>query len=206
LSAGSCGDPTSGIHNTNYCKVDATGKILTPDQIFSYQQNSGVHSGGGGCIARPIRDVWGVFFNNGVMKPDDVDEYTSTPKPELVPANANPPVLFVFDLYNVHHVPLINPAWTVRWYHSMQYGTFETPNEVAINFQKIQGTSYIRVLQGGFVLDRVTDDITSWVMDQYADAERYDTNKAYQDVQEDFTRMRTGPSALPAAPMVNPSP
>jgi hypothetical protein len=133
------------------------------------------------------------------MKPDDVDEYTATPRPDLIPRTGQ--ILFVFDLYNVHHVPLINPSWTVRWYHALQYGTFEAPDEVSLNFQKVEGTSYIHALQGGYVLDRVTDNVTSFVMDQYVDATQYDTDKAYHDVQRMFERMRTGGSEMPAAPM-----
>jgi hypothetical protein len=192
-----------GPHNTNFCKVDDSGHILSQDQVFANPEGDGIHSGGGGCIARPIRDVWGVYFNHPVMQPDDVDEYTATARPDLIPLETGGQILFVFDLYNVHHVPLINPAWTVRWYHAVQHGSFETPNQVSINFQKVDGTSYIRKLEGGYVLDRVTDQVTSWVMDQYADAERYDHDKAFHDVVRNFERMRQGASAIPASPQTH---
>jgi hypothetical protein len=160
-----------------------------------------VHSGGGGCIARPIADVWGVFFNNPVMKPDDVDEYSATPRPDLVDPTQR--VVFAFDLFNQHNVPLINPDWTVRWYHGIPYGDWSYPNEVAINFEKVEGTGYITELKGGYVLDRVTDSVTSFVMDQYVNASQYGTDEAHQDVVRAFQRVRTGAPMLPAQPMAN---
>jgi hypothetical protein len=201
MSVSTCA-PGPVIHNTSYCQVDSNGKILSQDQINARDENGGVHSTGGGCIARPIKDVWGIFFNNPLMQPSDVDEYTSTPRPDLVPPpSADPEVVFAFDIYNVHHVPLINPSWTVRWYHTIQFGTYEAPDEISINYQKIQGTSYITTMQGGYVLDRVTDEVTSWVSDEFVNATQYDTNKGTTEIQQDLVRMRTGAPMLPAAPM-----
>jgi hypothetical protein len=191
-------------HNTKYCQVDSTGKILSSDQITAQNQQGGVYSIGGGCIARPIRDVWGVLFNNDVMKPSNVDEYNSTPRPDLM-SSTQPQILFIFDIFNQHNVPLINPSWTIRWFHSVTYGTFEAPDEVAVNYQKISGTSYISQLQGGYVLDRVTDSVTSWVSEEFVNATQYDTGTATTGIQADFVRMRTGAPELPAQPMTPPA-
>lgn len=195
--------PGPSIHNTNYCQVDNSGNILSTDQIYSNNENDGVHFGGGGCISRPIKDVWGVYFNVDAMKPDDVDEYNSTPRPDLVPAGSQ--IVFVYDLYNQHNVPLINPSWTVRWYYSVTFGTFETPDEVAIKYQKVDGTSYITSMYGGYVLDRVTDNITSWVSDEFVNATQYDKGKGYNAVVEDYSRFRNAAPELPPQPMLQPS-
>lgn len=188
-------------HPTNYCQVDANGNPTSADQVFAQQDGDPVHSGGGGCIARSITDTWGTFFNDPLMKPDDVDTYTSTPRPDL--ADPTQRIAFAFDLFNQKNVPLINPDWTVRWYHAIPYGDFATPNEIAINFEKVSGTGYIQELKGGYVLDRVTDSVTSFVMDQYVNATQYGTDEANHDVVRAFQRVRTGTPMLPAQPQAD---
>ena len=195
------------IHNTTYCRVNDAGQILSDDQIRVVEEGDVVHSITGGCIARPIREVWALFLNHGLMRPDDVDQYDPKARQDLVPNSPDNRIEFVFDLYNVHHAVggLVNPDWTVRWFHAVPYGDYASPNQLVINFQKIEGTSHIRLLRGGYVLDRTTDSVTSYAMEQWADADRYGTDKATYDMNRNFERLRQGApnwAALPATPPV----
>lgn len=182
--------PAPVYHNTVFCKVDAAGAIVSEDTITADPGDDPAHGQGGGCIARPIREVWAVLLNAAVMKPDQVDAYTLE---DRCPATGAP-VVFCFDYHNVVHAlgGLINPEWTVRWYHAVPYGTYEQPDEVTVNFQKIEGTTHIDSMKGGYVLDRVSDTVTGFAMDQSVKADQYDHTNAYNDIRDSIGTMRKG--------------
>jgi hypothetical protein len=188
------GSPVPTIHNTNFCEVSPQNQIQSKDQLSVGMEGSDVHAQAGGCVSRPIREVWAVLLNNGVMKPDNVDEYTSTPRPDLVPTSPDPGTVFAFDINNVHHAigGLYNPSWIVRWYHTVTFGTYAEPDEVAIFYQKVEGTSHIRELRGEYLLDRTTDGITSYANEQWVDADSYGTDNGTSDMGESFGKVRNG--------------
>jgi hypothetical protein len=174
--------------------VNEQGEIITGDTITS---DDSVHSMSAGCVHRPIREAWATMLTMLHEKPDSVDEYTVTPRRDLI--NPSIDLFFAFDVFNQHNVPLLNPSWTVRWYYFIPkdpksgayLGTYENPEEVAIRFQKIDGTSYISSLSGTYLLDRVTDQITGFLMVQDAQATQYGRDDGYKDVQHDLDHVRT---------------
>jgi hypothetical protein len=152
-----------------------------------------------GCVERPIREVWAVLLNTNTEKPENVDEYTVTPRPDL--DNPALDLFFAYDIVSQHNVPLINPSWTDRWYYFIPQdssghflGTYEDPWEVGVRFQKVDGTSYITSQSGAFLLDRVTADVTGYMMVEDVNASQYDASNGAHDVQVDLDRARTFPA------------
>ena len=202
-----CNDPNA-IYPTTYCQVDASGNPSA--DVLQVTQEEHVHVLGGGCINRPIREVWGAVLNYPAMKPDDVNDYSATYRPDLVDPSRDE--VFAFYLVNTVHAlgGLVNPSWTVLWYHAVKIGTFEDPKQIAINYAKIDGTSHINYQSGGWVLERVSSKFTSFAIDQEVSADRYDINKGTSDFNSIIGKLRSvtpDMSLLDAAsPVTLPSP
>jgi hypothetical protein len=192
-----CGDPKA-IYNTNYCQVDANGN--TSADVVQVTQADHVHVLGGGCINRSIRDTWGAILDHPAMKPDDVDDYNASYHPEMVDPTQGQ--VFAFLIVNTVHAlgGLVNPSWTVTWYHSIKLGTFEQPLQIIIDYQKTDGTSHINYQKGGWELDEVTPTVTSFTIDQQISADRYDIDKGNSDFHSIISKIRT---VAPAEDLLN---
>lgn len=194
---------SAAIHNTRFCQVDSNGKILSDDHSAA-DGDPRIHAQGGGCIARPIREVWAVLLNQPAMKPDDVNEYHPVERPDLVnPAEGQ---VFAFDVRNIVHAlgGIVNPEWTVRWYHSINFGTYAAPNQLRFKFQKVDGTSHINYQKGNYVLDRVTENVTSFTMEQWVEADRYDVEKGAQEVSTALRKLRNNSPDWTKLPAISP--
>jgi len=75
--------------------------------------------------------------------------------------------------YVVHHVAndIITVEWDVTWRHGVVEGTVDDPQLVAIRWQKTDGSTLIRTLEGSFVLRPVGDgSVTELEMIYHASA------------------------------------
>jgi len=183
-----CDDPKA-VFNTDFCQVDGNGG-LSPD-LLQVSDGERIRVEGGGCINRPIREVWGAVLNHGSMKPDDVNDYSASYRPDLVDASQS--VVFAFNIANTVHAlgGLVNPSWTVIWYHSVKLGTYAKPKQIVINYEKVDGTNHIKYQKGGWVLERVSPTVTSFVIDQSVSADRYDVKKGNSDFNSIINKLRT---------------
>ncbi len=176
------------VHNTDYCKVDDKGNIITGDYIAT---SGGDKISGtiGGCITRPIRDVWGVLMNFGVMKPGQIDKFLPTERKDLesIPKQT----FYVVDVRNIVGSFIGDVKWDVRYYYTVTYGSYKIPRQIAINYQRFWGSSFVEYIKGGYVLDRVNANTTSFVMTQTTKAAQYDENNMRRDLSGDFSKVRT---------------
>ncbi len=156
LDDGSGSDPTQG---TKFCKPDSNGNFDGVTNELQSGQNSSDGSAwaeGGGCVLKPIREVWATLNNLEVMRFQAADSFTYqrtiNPEPNLTH-------LYVVTYYKDTAVGPID--WTIDWFHGFDKGTFEAPQRVNINYQRVRGTSNIPIWHGGIVLSKVNKAVTS---------------------------------------------
>jgi hypothetical protein len=153
---GSGSDPTQG---TKFCKPDSNGKFDGITMLMQSGQTAADGSAwaeGGGCVLKPIREVWATINNLEVMKFQAADSFTY--QRTLHPT---PDTTHLYEItYNKSTA--IGPIdWTIDWFHGFDKGTFDAPQRVNINYQRVRGTSNIPVWHGGIVLSKVNKSVTS---------------------------------------------
>lgn len=130
----------------------------------------GTHSGaydlilGRGYIQAPLADVWAAYQNPAV----GADRRTS-PDWSSTPIEGS-----TYDAsYVVHHITydIVTVEWDVTWRHGLVEGTIEEPEIVAIRWQKTDGSTLIRTIEGSLVLRSVGDgDVTEVELAYHANA------------------------------------
>jgi hypothetical protein len=194
------------FHNTDFCKVDGSGQIISTDSLKV--TTSSILEGykevldgfGGGCISRPIREVWAVILNVSAMKSPDVNEYNFRTRPDLVDPSKK--IYFVYDIESVVRrlAGLFEMKWVTQWYHSVTYGSYSAPDQIIVNFQKISGSSHVSYDKEGYTLDRVAPNITSFTMRQIIKAFKVDNDRVRRNIEEILQKVRSEAplwSALP---------
>lgn len=190
--SGDGGDPANG--QVRYCVPGEDGKYdgAAINVDVTLEAGDVAQAKGGGCVLRPIREVWAVLNNVDEMKFEAADRFvanrTVNPKPGLTH-------LYEITYYKSSGIP-ISIHWTLEWYHGFGGGTFEAPTSVNVNFQKTLGAGTIPVWQGGIVLTKVTDTVTSvGVLNQFRASQPEDANKqsALDGFNEMIRHMRNGP-------------
>lgn len=144
---------------TRFCAPDSNGNF---DSSAITETKAGMNGDGsawheaGGCVSRPIREVWAVLHNLDVMQWRETDSYTfvRTVKPKDDFTHLNEVTYYKSTIIG-------QIEWTTQWYHGFDRGTFESPLGVNILYQRVRGTSNIPIWNGGVVLSKVTDKITS---------------------------------------------
>lgn len=105
---------------------------------------------GRGYIHAPLAQVWTAMRNPAVGADRRTSpEWTSSPLAEEG-----------YDFsYAVQHVAhdIVTVEWEVTWRHGVVEGTVEAPELVAIRWQKTDGSTLLRVLEGSLVLRPVGD-------------------------------------------------
>jgi hypothetical protein len=154
------GDPT---HGTTYCPPGADGKF-DPAAILS---NTGmdpagdgaVSTDGGGCVMRPIQEVWAALNNLEQIKFQDMNSFEATRQINPTPAFTH---LYVITYHT--STPIGEQTWTLDWYHGFDQGTFEAPERVNIIYGRTGGSSTISAWSGQITLTKVNSQITSMAM------------------------------------------
>ena len=196
LVLGCAEEQSSGAYQTTesplklkqkYCQADEAGKYSEGVSIRSGERSGGGYwAEGGGCIFRPIREVWAVSHNQPLMVWKGVDESELTVREDR-PRNVTH---FYEILYKVHHIFTVK--WTMHWLHSVAEGTFNKPKKVIVNFQKISGTGFIPYWKGGYVFREVKPGITEFAMSFNIDAKRQTRAKTETSIREGYDLFRTG--------------
>lgn len=150
--------PEDATNGTKYCAPDANGRFdaATVALEGGLGANAIAWADGGGCVMRPIREVWAALQNMEAMKWDDTDRMTFS--------RTDHPTADFTHLYAVTYYKstIIGPIdWTIQWYHGFDVGTFDAPSRINIQYKKVNGTSNIPVWEGGITLSRVKNGVTS---------------------------------------------
>lgn len=157
----------------SFCLPDGKGGFVSsanrfyvfPDksnyQIIDNREGYDVYSAvGGGCVGKPIRELWAVLQNESGLKWTDAlsDGIRSVPSADAA---------FVFET-QYRAGPSFNKRmvdWIVEWHHFLDRGTMDQPEYLKIDFQKTIGTEYIVAFRGTVHLQRFADHVTGYMMD-----------------------------------------
>ncbi|MBI4042712.1 MAG: hypothetical protein HY391_04460 [Deltaproteobacteria bacterium] len=185
--------------NGTYCVIGEDRSYHESVTVLSGSRSEGGYwAEGGGCILRPLKEVWAVGHNQPHLVWDRVDDYSVTVKEP--PQNVTH---FYEVLYKVKEF-FITVDWTMYWFHSIQRGTFEDPKEVLINFQKVAGTSYIPYWKGSILLKEIAPGVTQFSIRWLIDASEQTEAKAAESVRTMYEKFRTGgPNWEPLRPAVS---
>ena len=177
--------PTGG--SAEFCRPDASGKYLSEAPAIQTGQGNGYYFGhGGGCILRPLREVWAVAMNHELMKWNGVDEFTYQ---DLTPTGGA--VKDVRIHYTVHRF-IFTVSWDMDWISSVLAGTIQDPDQLEIDYRKVSGTSHIRLWQGSMHLVRLAQNVTGITMDNAVDADQTDQSDAGDTIKDVILKLRTG--------------
>lgn len=170
---------------TKYCAQNPDGSFSS-DRFEGGEAKTYKWGNGGGCIMRPLREVWAVSANQPVMKWNDVTRSSYTRGFDL-------PSPHVVLLFNVHYEvdDFITVKWDMSWSHSLQRGTSTKPEKILITYAKYNGTSYIEYWEGSIFISQVTPEVTSLFMQNQIDASRTSVEDAVATVAEVFHKLRT---------------
>jgi hypothetical protein len=124
------------------------------------------------------------------MKPDPVEEWFPTQRKDL--ENHAKQTFYVIDFRNVVGSIIGDVKWDVRYYHTVTWGSYKSPLQIAINYQRYWGSSFVEYIKGGYVLDRVNANVTSFVMSQAIKTAQMSEGDTKRDLTSDFNKARTG--------------
>lgn len=181
-----------------YCKPDASGNFDSNTTIIiggnaSDATNGGyVFGQGGGCINRPLREVWAVAMNNSLLTWDGTSDSSSDITPPLGVTKA-------FDVqYSVTRRYLGVPftvKWEMNWFHILQKGTSQNPEKILINYHRYHGTTHIPYWEGSIVIQKVTDQITGVYIRNQINADQTGVEDAKSGATQIIQKYRTGAPA-----------
>lgn len=178
--------PPAPPHDTPTKSCDKTGGDYSEGIAPQPGQFEGHDYGfGGGCIRRPILEVWATSLNQALMQWVDVDDSRAL---EYAPPAG---VAFFFSVnYAVHK--FITVDWDMDWFHTVKAGTKQAPEKILINYQKVRGTSHIQFWRGTILLTRVNDHVTSFTMGNQISADQTSAQDAADAVKDVYGKLQTG--------------
>ena len=143
---------------TKYCGPSQNGSFAESAPVFAATTlSTGAASAeGGGCVLRPIREVWAVLNNLEVMKFNEADRFDAA-------RTINPKADFT-HLYSITYfknTPIGAINFTIDWFHGVGKGSFDDPDQVNIEYQRTKGTSLVPIWQGGIGLIKISETVTS---------------------------------------------
>ncbi len=154
---------------TQYCRPDHQGIFSDNTVMISEgmrplqraRKTSVFFSNGGGCIRRPLREVWAASLNWGSI------QWNHTGRAQV--QSMQPPSPSVLLNYRVHYrvnpIPFVVVDWSLDWQHILKTGTVEQPVDLLIQFTKTSGTSHITAWNGSIELNELSPDLTSFALD-----------------------------------------
>jgi hypothetical protein len=166
--------PVSVLPGTRFCLPDGKGGFTNSADFYQkfedgndfrkddkrYPQDGPVYSAtGGGCIARPIREVWAVTHNEDALVWKDADKAGFK-------SLENPDVPFAFRTqYEAGPKVFKRVNWVMEWYHYLRSGTLSAPSVVEIQFQRTVGTRFLKRFKGTIVLQALAPNVTGYLME-----------------------------------------
>ena len=117
----------------------------------------------------------------------DVDDSDAHEQPDLPAGTA----LYYRVHYHVHKF-IFNVDWWMAFFHTLKRGTIQYPEKVLINYQKTDGTSHIQYWVGTIVLEKVTDEITSYAIHTNVNADQRGPEDQGRTVSQVHAKLKTG--------------
>ena len=151
-------DPNESLLDitTTYCELSPDGEYSEEYVVESGEKNEVFFAQGGGCILRPIREVWAMMHNMDLMLWEDTTRFT---------VNQGSPPSGSSHHYKINYVveqSIGGASWTMDWFHSVTWGTLAQPGQVLVNYQKTAGTTHIKIWEGSILLEEVDEKVTGF--------------------------------------------
>jgi hypothetical protein len=174
-----------------YCKVGTDGKYVGLKTGIARKGKRGeiFFAEGGGCIERPMREVWAVSHNPQIAawRESDLISFKQSVDKRV-------------DFYFVSHheagpsFPFVGRTnWDMEWFQTLTEGDLDRPEHVVVKYLKHKGTSHIVFWEGSFELKALTESVTSFAMRNEVRGTRIDVDKAAGGVTDLFARLKTLP-------------
>jgi hypothetical protein len=176
---------------SEFCTPKQDGTFDGNAIVIQRSGNDGYHDFaiGGGCILRPLREVWAAAQNGAAWAWSDATERSfesQTP--------TDPRVAFLFEAaYSAGSSPFTQD-WTMQYFHVLSAGTTAQPLRVILTYKKVQGTSYISYWQSTVDLRVVHGDMTAVAVRDDLSAALQGPSDAEAAVRDVVTRLRTTPA------------
>jgi hypothetical protein len=195
--AGDEPDSVQPLPHTKYCFMvnhHLRAGYHTDDQgQASDDRGSFSFADGGGCINKPIKDLWATAMDLDYFKWDGGDTYQVDAHPKR-----DAPKPGTHDSYSVRYhsfmksTPTLYGDYLMHWFFTLKSGTEVAPEAVLINYVKTAGISNIHRWEGTIILERVSDSVTSFGMrDQQLTFDQNDAQVAPAEVASGVEKMFT---------------
>ena len=183
--------PKFKVNPADYCKADGIGGATGPLSVDRGPEGDHFFGQGGGCVARPIAQAWGVTFNLEAMKWGGVTEFSfkmGTPPPH---------VSHFLEIYYVVK-DVVTVKWAMQWYHSVGIGEKSNPKLIWINYKRVSGTTYIPYWEGTMALQEIAPGITGFAMRNQISAANTGASEAGGSVEDVYNALvNATPSQIP---------
>ena len=172
---------------SRFCSPDAAGKYSEAVTVEKGEEgDSYIWGQGGTCVMRPLREVWAVSQNQPLMVWSKVSSSDYKVRSDL-PSG----ISFFYEVnYVVHN--LLTVDWTMEWYHSIKQGTEKAPQQILINYKKVNGTTYIRYWEGSIWLDQIQPNVTAVTIRNQVNASQQGLDEVEITVREVLQKFREG--------------
>lgn len=181
----------AGPDGTAACTRLADGSYQSATEVMRGEEEGFYWSQGGGCIERPLREIWGVTHNQPHMIWEQIDDATFE--------TLTPPEGFS-HAYSIVYIKkaFITVDWTMIWTHALVRGTPEAPEQVVVNYRRIEGTSYLPYWEGTILLEALDTGVTSVTIRNQINASRTDEDDAAGTITNLLARLAEGEPNLTA--------
>lgn len=147
-------EPVSSLPEGPYCKP-VNGTYTQGLKIASQGRRSpqgNFFAEGGGCIQRPISEIWEVLRTAPGVKWKEARVTQFKPLPAMAP------VAWAFE---ARYANGWIARWIMEWRHTPVAGTADDPEYVVVKYQRVSGIVHIEAWEGAIDLKRLDDDWTS---------------------------------------------
>jgi hypothetical protein len=168
---------------TRYCSRNRRGEFDTTLELQGGGSKKPYYwAEGGGCVLKPIDQAWKLSQDQDRTAWADVDGHV------IVDFKVIDNEKIWTTNYWVNSI-IGKVEWNIDWHHSIMAGTEADPQTVLINYKKVWGTIHIQYWEGSIVLERVTDNVTSFTMRNQIRADRTHQAEAEGAVRDFFHRV-----------------
>ncbi len=171
-----------------YCKI-VGGKYTSSQPVIALtgKSNGNFWAQGGGCIERPLYELWAVTHNPEIAAWNESDLAAFS-------QGKDRRVDFHFETHHeagpkIPFIPRVN--WKMDWFQTLTEGSVEHPSYLVVKYVKSEGTSHIGFWEGTFELKALTQSVTSFVMRNEIRGTRVDSEKSQGAIRDMYLRLKT---------------
>ena len=186
---------------TDHCSPDSSGKYSDDTQmtvsepmVVAMKSSRGKSSSktvyfakGGGCVLRPLRELWAVALHWDDMQWKDSGSATVE---GITPLRKGAVQSFRVNYHQVP-IPFVNVDWALDWNFYLPWGTPQNPESLMIHFFKSSGTDYITYWEGRIQLHALSSNVTSFTLDASLLAYTKDQKAVDDEVYEYHQKLKS---------------